>query len=75
MILLPDWFPRDAHSVPELTGEMHNAIVGFLASTPSKLMLLNQLKLYSEKDPTNGYPLISIECKRFGNVIRRSRGV
>jgi 4-alpha-glucanotransferase len=51
--LLPDWFPRDVHDVPELTGEMHNAIVGLLASTPSKLMLLNQEDLLKETEQQN----------------------
>ena len=46
--LLPDWFPRDRAQVPELTGELHNAIVGFLASTPSQLMVLNQEDLSSK---------------------------
>ena len=51
--LLPDWFPRTANDVPELTGELHNAIVGFLASTPSKLMLLNQEDLLKETEQQN----------------------
>ncbi|HTS48189.1 MAG TPA: 4-alpha-glucanotransferase [Bryobacteraceae bacterium] len=51
--LLPDWFPRSAREVPELTGELHNAIVGFLASTPSKLMVLNQEDLLKETEQQN----------------------
>jgi 4-alpha-glucanotransferase len=51
--LLPDWFPRSARDVPELTGELHNAIVGFLASTPSKLMVLNQEDLLKETEQQN----------------------
>ncbi len=51
--LLPDWFPRNARDVPELTGELHNAIVGFLASTPSKLMVLNQEDLLKETEQQN----------------------
>ena len=51
--LLPDWFPRNAREVPELTGELHNAIVGFLASTPSKLMVLNQEDLLKETEQQN----------------------
>ncbi|MGD0437500.1 MAG: 4-alpha-glucanotransferase [Bryobacteraceae bacterium] len=51
--LLPDWFPRSAADVPELTGELHNAVVGFLASTPSKLMLLNQEDLLKQADQQN----------------------
>jgi 4-alpha-glucanotransferase len=51
--LLPDWFPRDASQVPELVGELHNAIVGFLASAPSKLMVLNQEDLLKQAEQQN----------------------
>jgi 4-alpha-glucanotransferase len=51
--LLPDWFPRDQVQVPELVGELHNAIVGFLASTPSKLMVLNQEDLLKQAEQQN----------------------
>jgi 4-alpha-glucanotransferase len=51
--LLPDWFPRDAGQVIELVGELHNAIVGFLASTPSKLMVLNQEDLLKQAEQQN----------------------
>jgi 4-alpha-glucanotransferase len=51
--LLPDWFPRDAAQVIELVGELHNAIVGFLASTPSKLMVLNQEDLLKQAEQQN----------------------
>jgi len=51
--LLPDWFPREASQVPELVGELHNAIVGFLASTPSKLMVLNQEDLLKQAEQQN----------------------
>jgi len=51
--LLPDWFPRNAQEIPELTGELHNAIVGLLASTPCKLMVLNQEDLLKETEQQN----------------------
>jgi len=51
--LLPEWFPRDAAEVPELTGELHNAAIGFLARTPSMLMLVNQEDLTKEIDQQN----------------------
>jgi 4-alpha-glucanotransferase len=51
--LLPGWFPRDQAQVPELTGELHNAVVGFLASTPSKLMVLNQEDLLKQAEQQN----------------------
>jgi 4-alpha-glucanotransferase len=51
--LLPEWFPRDQAKVPELAGELHNAIVGFLTSTPSKLMVLNQEDLLKQTEQQN----------------------
>ena len=51
--LLPEWFSRNAREIPELTGELHNAIVGFLASTPSKLMLLNEEDLLKQTEQQN----------------------
>lgn len=51
--LLPDWTPRNAREIPELTGELHNAVVGFLASTPSMMMLLNQEDLFKETEQQN----------------------
>jgi 4-alpha-glucanotransferase len=51
--LLSDPTPRDASKIPELTGELHNAIIGFLASTPSMLMLLNQEDLTKELEQQN----------------------
>jgi 4-alpha-glucanotransferase len=51
--LLPDWFPHNAQDVPELTGELHNAIVGLLSSTPCKLMVLNQEDLLKETEQQN----------------------
>jgi len=51
--LLPDWFPRSAREIPELTGELHNAVVGFLASTPSMLLLINQEDLTKEPEQQN----------------------
>jgi 4-alpha-glucanotransferase len=51
--LLPDWFPRQATALPELTGELHNAVVGFLVSTPSMLMALNQEDLFKQAEQQN----------------------
>jgi 4-alpha-glucanotransferase len=51
--LLPDWFSRNAAEVHELTGELHNAFVGFLASTRSMLMALNQEDLLKETEQQN----------------------
>jgi 4-alpha-glucanotransferase len=51
--LLPDSTPRDATQISELTGELHNAIIGYLASTPSMLMVLNQEDLSKEIEQQN----------------------
>lgn len=51
--LLPGWVPRDAAVIPELTGELHNAVIGFLVSTPSMLMVLNQEDLTKETEQQN----------------------
>jgi 4-alpha-glucanotransferase len=50
---LPPDFPREAADWPELTGELHNAIIGYLVSTPSMLMLLNEEDLTKELDQQN----------------------
>jgi len=51
--LLPSWFPRDAAAVPDFTGELHNALAGFLASTRSTLMVFNQEDLTKETEQQN----------------------
>lgn len=51
--LLPQDFPRHAADVPELTGELHNAVIGFLASAPSSLLLVNQEDLTKEIQQQN----------------------
>jgi len=51
--LLPAGYPRSAAEIPELTGELHNAIIGFLASTPSMLLQVNQEDLTKERAQQN----------------------
>ena len=51
--LLPDYFPREAARVPEFTGELHNAVVGFLALAPSQLLAVNQEDLTKETAQQN----------------------
>ncbi len=51
--LLPESFPREAAWWTELTGELHHAIIGYLVSTPSALMLLNQEDLTKEPEQQN----------------------
>lgn len=40
--LLPAHFERDALRIPDLDGDLHNAVAGYLAGTPSQLWLVNQ---------------------------------
>lgn len=40
--LLPHHYPRDAAHLPELDGDLHNGIIGFLAQVQSMILLLNQ---------------------------------
>ncbi len=51
--LLPPQYPRRADQIPELTGELHYAIIGFLALTPSVLWLVNQEDMTKEPDQQN----------------------
>jgi len=51
--LLPENYPRQADLIPELTGELHYAITGYLAKTPSALWLVNQEDLTKEPAQQN----------------------
>jgi len=46
--LLAAELPRTAAAYPELTGPLHNAVVGFLALAPSQLQAINQEDLTKE---------------------------
>jgi 4-alpha-glucanotransferase len=46
--LLPAYFPTAAALVPEMTGDLHNAVIGFLALTPSQMLAVNQEDLTKE---------------------------
>lgn len=50
---LPPEFPREAAFWTELTGELHNAVIGYLMMTPAMLMLLNQEDLTKETEQQN----------------------
>lgn len=60
--LLPHGYPRNAEDVREMNGDLHNAIVGFLARVPSMVLLLNQedftMETYQQNLPgsTAEYP-------------------
>jgi len=51
--LLPANLPRSADKYPELVGELHNAVIGFLALTPSQLLAINQEDLTKEHAQQN----------------------
>lgn len=51
--LLPATYARRAEHIPELTGELHYAIIGYLASTPSVLWLVNQEDMTKEPSQQN----------------------
>ena len=51
--LLPPELPHSAEAYPELTGPLHNAVVGFLALTPSQLLAINQEDLTKELEQQN----------------------
>jgi 4-alpha-glucanotransferase len=51
--LMPDNHTRSADSIPELTPELHHAIAGYLARTPSVLWLVNQEDLTRERFQQN----------------------
>lgn len=81
LALLPAWFPRRAADLPELTGELHNAIIGFLVHTPSIVMVLNQEDLTKETEQQNlpaahgsirtGNARCAIPSKSFARIGRR----
>jgi len=51
--LMPPELPRAATDYPELSGPLHNAVVGFLALTPSQLLAINQEDLTKELQQQN----------------------
>ena len=67
--LLPEWFPREAAHVPELTGELHNAVIGFLALTPSQLLAVNQEDLTKEVSQQN-LPATTWQYPNWGRKMR-----
>lgn len=51
--LLPDWVARRAEHLPEFTGELHNALTGWLARAPSRLLALTTEDLFKEIEQQN----------------------
>ena len=67
--LMPAHLPRRAAAYPELTGELHNAIVGFLALTPSQLLAINQEDLTKEMSQQN-LPGTTWQYQNWGRKMR-----
>ena len=63
--------PRDAAAYPELTGELHHAIVGYLAMTPSQLLAINQEDLTKERAQQN-LPATTWQYPNWGRKMRFS---
>lgn len=53
LTLLPPDLPRLVDGWPELSGPLHNAIIGFLALTPSQLLAINHEDLTKELHQQN----------------------
>lgn len=51
--LLPASFGRHADLIPEVDGDLHNAIVAYLAQVPSMILLLNQEDFTKETEQQN----------------------
>jgi 4-alpha-glucanotransferase len=67
--LMPLGYEHDASRIPELTGELHYAISGFLASTPSTMWLINQEDLTKELQQQN-LPGTTAEYPNWGRKMR-----
>jgi 4-alpha-glucanotransferase len=67
--LLAPHLPRSAVAYPELTGELHNAVVGFLAITPSQLLTINQEDLTKERLQQN-LPSTTWQYPNWGRKMR-----
>jgi 4-alpha-glucanotransferase len=51
--LVPAEMERDAAKIAEMTGELHNGVIGFLAQVPSIIFLLNQEDMTKETEQQN----------------------
>jgi 4-alpha-glucanotransferase len=51
--LLPEYHPVDTAQVPRVTPEMHYAVVGFVARTASKVLLINQEDIFRDDRQQN----------------------
>ncbi|MGD0500166.1 MAG: 4-alpha-glucanotransferase [Bryobacteraceae bacterium] len=69
--LMPLELPREAAAYPVLTGELHNAVAGFLASTPSQFLAINQEDLTKETEQQN-LPGTTWQYPNWGRKMRYS---
>ena len=51
--LLPGYYGRDADLIPEVDGDLHNAVFAYLAQVPSMILLLNQEDFTKETEQQN----------------------
>jgi 4-alpha-glucanotransferase len=51
--LIPPDMEHDATKIGEVTGDLHNGVIGFLAQVPSMILLLNQEDLTKETEQQN----------------------
>jgi 4-alpha-glucanotransferase len=51
--LLPETYERNAANLPELNGDLHNAVIGFLMNVPSMILLINQEDFTKETEQQN----------------------
>ena len=51
--LLPNSYERNAANLPELNGDLHNAVIGFLVNVPSMIVLINQEDFTKETEQQN----------------------
>ena len=69
--LLREDLPRKAVNYSELTGDLHNAAIGFLARTPSQLLAVNQEDLTKETAQQN-LPGTTWQYQNWGRKMRYS---
>ncbi len=67
--LMPAGYERDASRLKDLTGELHYAISGFLATTPCAMWLINQEDLTKEPHQQN-LPGTTAEYPNWGRKMR-----
>ena len=51
--LLPETYERNAANLPELNGDLHNAVIGFLMNVRSMILLINQEDFTKETEQQN----------------------